>query len=109
MPLGSLIGSKQGVKAEEFIKILIEEIDIPIVVDAGIGVPEHARHAMAIGADAVLVNTAVATSANPITISQSFAEAVIQGREDFLQNSTQENSSAPLADASSPLTGFLYE
>jgi len=109
MPLGSLIGSKQGVKCEEFIKILIEEIDVPIIVDAGIGAPEHARHAMAIGADAVLVNTAVATSDEPILISQAFAQAVKDGREDFLKSSFSDEPSVSLADASSPLTGFLYE
>lgn len=107
MPLGSLIGSNQGVKAKEFIKILINEIkDVPIIVDAGIGSPSQAAEAMEIGAGAVLANTAVATSENPALLAKSFSLAVQAGRLGFLSNLPK---SKDMAEASSPLTGFLYE
>ncbi len=105
MPLGSLIGSNQGLKAKEFIKILIEEIDLPIIVDAGIGAPSHACEAMEIGADAVLVNTAVATAENPALVAKAFALATKAGRLAHLSKMSEANDSA---NASSPLTGFLY-
>lgn len=105
MPLGSLIGSNQGLKAKEFIQILIEEIDIPIIVDAGIGTPSHASAAMEMGADAVLVNTAVATAGHPAILAKAFAMAVAAGRLGYLSKlPTRKN----IANASSPLTGFLY-
>ncbi len=106
MPLGSLIGSNRGLKVKEFIQILIDEIDIPIVVDAGLGAPSHAAEAMEMGADAVLVNTAVATAGQPALIAQAFAMAVEAGRLAYLSKlpSPKDN-----ADASSPLTGFLYD
>jgi thiazole synthase len=106
MPLGSLIGSNQGLKAKEFIKVLIQEIDIPIIVDAGIGAPSHAAEAMEIGADAVLVNTAVATAGDPAGLAKAFSLAVQAGRLAYLSKLPSEKS---IADASSPLTGFLYE
>jgi thiazole synthase len=106
MPLGSLIGSNQGLKAKEFIKVLIQEIDIPIVVDAGIGAPSHAAEAMEMGADAVLVNTAVATAGDPAGLAKAFSLAVQAGRLAHLSKLPSEKS---IADASSPLTGFLYE
>lgn len=105
MPLGSLIGSNQGLKAKEFIQILINEIDLPIIVDAGIGAPSHAAAAMEMGADAVLVNTAVATAEHPALLAQAFALAVRAGRLGYL---SQLPPSQTLAQASSPLTGFLY-
>ncbi len=106
MPLGSLIGSNQGLKTKEFIKILVNEIDdVPIIVDAGIGRPSQAAEAMEIGADAVLVNTAVATAGNPALLSQAFSLAAIAGRQAYLSQLPSQKS---LADASSPLTGFLY-
>jgi thiazole synthase len=106
MPLGSLIGSNRGLRAKEFIKILIEEIDVPIIVDAGLGAPSQAAEAMEMGADAVLVNTAVATSGYPATLAQAFSLAVQAGRLAYLSRlpSMREN-----ANPSSPLTGFLYE
>lgn len=106
MPLGSPIGSNKGLKTKELIRILIDEIDIPIVVDAGIGAPSQAAEAMEMGADAVLVNTAVATAENPALIAQAFAEAVIAGRRAYLSGLPVERVHA---EASSPLTGFLYE
>lgn len=106
MPLGSLIGSNQGLKAKDFIRILIDEIDLPIVVDAGIGRPSQAAEAMEMGADAVLVNTAVATAGNPAQLAKAFAMSVQAGRLAYL-------SKMPLikedASASSPLTGFLFK
>ena len=106
MPLGSLIGSNQGLKTKEFIKILINEIDLPIVVDAGIGAPSQAAEAMELGADAVLANTAVATAGQPALLAKAFAQAVEAGRLAYL---SQLPVQKPLANASSPLTGFLYD
>lgn len=105
MPLGSLIGSNQGLKAKEFIKILIEEIDVPIIVDAGIGAPSQAAEAMEIGAAAVLANTAIATAGHPAALARAFALAVEAGRLGYL---SKLPAIAPAATASSPLTGFLY-
>jgi len=106
MPLGSLIGSHQGLKAKEFIKILIEEIDIPVVVDAGIGRPSQAAEAMEIGADAVLANTAIATAEHPAAVAEAFSLAVKAGRLAFLSQLPLEQNKA---SASSPLTGFLFD
>lgn len=109
MPLGSLIGSNRGIKVKEFIKILIDEIDLPIIVDAGLGAPSHAAEAMEMGADAVLVNTAVATAQNPVMVAQAFAMAVEAGRLAFLGRDKRCPAPTMTADPSSPLTGFLYE
>jgi len=106
MPLGSLIGSNQGLKAKEFIRVFVDEIDIPIVVDAGIGAPSHAAEAMEMGVDAVLANTAVATAKNPAQLARAFALAVKAGREGYLSGLPAKKD---IASASSPLTGFLYE
>ncbi len=106
MPLGSLIGSHQGLKTKELIKILIEEIDVPIVVDAGIGSPSQAAEAMELGAHAVLANTAIASSENPAQLAKAFHLAIQAGRLAFLSNLA---SAKDTASASSPLTGFLYE
>jgi thiazole synthase len=104
MPLGAPIGTNRGIRTEEMIHILIEEIDIPVIVDAGIGKPSHACQAMESGADACLVNTAIATSDNPVLMGEAFADAVHSGRKAYLagQAVTQQ-----WASASSPLTGFL--
>lgn len=106
MPLGSFIGSNQGLKAKDFIQVLINEIDLPIVVDAGIGAPSQAAEAMEMGADAVLVNTAVATAVNPASLAAAFNMAVTAGRLGYLSKLPKKKD---IADASSPLTGFLYE
>ncbi len=106
MPLGSLIGSNQGMKTRDFIKILIDEIDLPIIVDAGIGTPSQAAEAMELGAAAVLANTAVATAGQPALLAKAFAQAVEAGRMAYLSQLPQQK---PLANASSPLTGFLYD
>ncbi len=106
MPLGSFIGSNQGLKTKEFIQVLIDEIDLPIIVDAGIGAPSQAAEAMEMGADAVLVNTAVASAQDPATLARAFALAVEAGRMAYLSGLPLKNF---LANASSPLTGFLYD
>ena len=106
MPLGSCIGTGMGLQAKEFIKIIVEEIDVPVVVDAGLGVPSHAAEAMEMGVDAVLVNTAVATAGAPVKIARGFALAVNAGRLAYLSAPQK-----PLEEASpsSPLSGFLFE
>ncbi|MCX5817657.1 MAG: thiazole synthase [Proteobacteria bacterium] len=107
MPLGSLIGSNQGLKMRTLIEVLIEEIEeVPIIVDAGIGRPSHASEAMEIGADAVLVNTAVAAAENPVLMAIAFARGVEAGRMAYLAKAGHERTTA---SASSPLTGFLYD
>ncbi|MGL5086695.1 MAG: thiazole synthase [Clostridium sp.] len=106
MPLGSPIGSNRGIRTKELIQILIDEIDIPIIVDAGIGRPSEAAQAMEMGADAVLVNTAIATSNNPVDMAEAFSLAVKAGR---LAYNAKLGAESNLAVASSPLTRFLYE
>jgi thiazole synthase len=106
MPLGSPIGSKQGINTRESIEIIIEMANVPVVVDAGLGAPSHAAEAMEMGADAVLVNTAIAVAADPALMAQAFKKGVQAGREAFLAGiSTPQKAAA----ASSPLTGFLRQ
>ena len=105
MPLGSPIGTNKGISTIELIKILINEIDLPIVVDAGIGAPSHAALAMEIGGDAALVNTAVAIAGDPVNMAHAFSLAVEAGRKGYESSLAQKND---LANASSPLTGFLH-
>jgi thiazole synthase len=104
MPLGAPIGSNRGLKTKELIQILIEEIELPIIVDAGIGKPSQAAEAMEMGADAVLVNTAIATAKDPVIMAQAFDKAVQAGREAYLAGA---GAVKKYASASSPLTGFL--
>lgn len=106
MPLGSCIGSNQGLKAREFIQILINEIDIPIIVDAGIGRPSHAAEAMEMGADAVLVNTAIAAADNSPQMAQAFREAVSAGRRAYKSGLPKQTENA---SASSPLEGIIKQ
>ncbi len=106
MPLGSPIGSNRGLKTEEMIRILIDEIDLPIIVDAGIGKPSQAARAMEIGASACLVNSGIATSNNPVLMAEGFAKAVEAGRAAFLAGIGTTHREAC---SSSPLTGFLDE
>jgi thiazole synthase len=106
MPLGSPIGSNRGIKMEEMIRIIIESMDIPVIVDAGIGRPSQAAQAMEMGADAVLVNTAIATSLDPVMAARAFAMGVAAGRMAFCADMAGEINQA---QASSPLTGFLRE
>jgi len=104
MPLGSPIGSNRGLEMIEMIEMIIRESSIPVVVDAGIGWPSEAARAMEIGADAVLVNTAIATSSNPPDVALAFSMAVKAGRKAFLAKMADKKK---YAQASSPLTGFL--
>ncbi|OZI11127.1 thiazole synthase [Bacillaceae bacterium SAS-127] len=104
MPLGSPIGSNRGIKMKEMIRILIEEKTLPIIVDAGIGRPSEAAEAMEMGADAVLVNTAIATANDPVNMAVAFHLAVQAGRKAYLAGLGPVSQQA---HASSPLTGFL--
>jgi len=106
MPLGSLIGTNRGLRVKELIEILIDEIDVPIIVDAGIGAPSQAAEAMEMGASGVLVNTAVATALHPALVAEAFSLAVKAGRLAYLSKISPARDKA---SASSPLTGFLYE
>lgn len=106
MPLGSPIGSNKGLKTSDFLEIIIEQSNIPVIVDAGIGAPSHAAHAMELGADAVLVNTAIATSPNPVEMAIAFAQAVEAGRRAY---KAQLTGFSIRARASSPLTSFLED
>ena len=106
MPLGSLIGSNQGLRMRMILEVLVEEIDeVPIIVDAGIGRPSHASEAMEIGADAVLVNTAVAVAEDPVCMAAAFSKAIEAGRLSYLSGQAQEQRTS---SASSPLTGYLF-
>ncbi len=104
MPLAAPIGSNRGMQTKELIRILIEQIDLPIIVDAGIGKPSHACEAMEMGADAILLNTAIASSADPVAMAGAFKDAIRAGRTAYLAGMAPESS---IARASSPLTGFL--
>jgi thiazole synthase len=104
MPLGAPIGSNRGLRTLELLEILVEEIDIPVIVDAGIGRPSDAALAMEIGADAVLLNTAIATSPDPAAMAAAFRLAVQAGRMAYLAGLGPQLKTA---QASSPLTGFL--
>src|SRR5436309_5337910 len=106
MPLGSPIGSARGIETRASIEIIIEQATVPVVVDAGLGVPSHAAEAMEMGAAAVLVNTAIAVAADPVRMAAAFKAAVEAGRAAY------EIGLAPKrkeAEATSPLTGFLDE
>lgn len=106
MPLGAAIGSNQGLQTRAFLRMIIEQSNVPVVVDAGIGAPSHAAEAMEMGADAVLVNTAIAVSGNPVAMAEAFKLAVQAGRMAYESRLAQTNTAA---SASSPLTGFLHE
>lgn len=104
MPLGAPIGTNKGVITEELINIIIEQACVPVVVDAGIGAPSHAAKAMEMGADAVLVNTAIAAAGNPAAMAQAFALACKAGREGYMAGLPAISKQAV---ATSPLTSFL--
>ena len=106
MPLGAPIGSNRGIRTKELIEIMIDELDIPIIVDAGIGKPSQAMEAMEMGAAACLVNTAIASSKNPANMAKAFSMAVEGGRLAYLSKFGTVSKSG---NASSPLTGFLGE
>jgi len=104
MPLGAPIGSNRGLDTLEMIKIIIEQANVPVVVDAGIGAPSQAALAMEIGADAVLVNTAIAVAGDPIAMADAFRMAVIAGRQAY---ETGLPGKASAAQPTSPLTNWL--
>ena len=107
MPLGAPIGSNKGLCTKDFIKILIEEIDLPVIVDAGIGCPSQACEAMEMGAAAVMSNTAIATAGNIPLMAEAMRQAIAAGRKAYLAGKGRviETGAAP----SSPLTGFLHD
>jgi len=104
MPLGSPIGSNRGVQTRDQIRIILEQATVPVVVDAGLGAPSHAAEAMEMGADAVLVNTAIAIASDPNRMAVAFRMAVEAGRAAFESGLAAQQETA---SATSPLTGFL--
>lgn len=104
MPLGAPIGSNQGLKAKRFIEMILEQSSIPVIIDAGLGVPSHVAEAMEMGADAVLVNTALAVTPHPVQMATAFRQASEAGRTAYLAGMAPSSNEA---QASSPLTGFL--
>lgn len=104
MPLGAPIGTNKGLVTKDLIEIIIEQSSLPVVIDAGLGAPSHASQAMEMGADAVLVNTAIAIAGDPVEMAEAFKLGVIAGRKAFLAKLGVQSKSAV---ASSPLTSFL--
>lgn len=104
MPLGAPIGTNKGLVTRELLSIIIEESTLPVVIDAGLGAPSHAAEAMEMGADAVLVNTAIAVAGNPVEMADAFRMAVIAGRQAY---EAGLGAQSRCAEASSPLTSFL--
>jgi thiazole synthase len=106
MPLGAPIGSNKGLVTGDFIQILVDEMNLPIIVDAGIGKPSQACQAMEMGASAVMVNTAIATAGDVPQMAAAFREAVSAGRKAYLSGLGRVSE---FGNASSPLTGFLRD
>jgi thiazole synthase len=106
MPLAAPIGSGRGLKLRDAIRIMVEQAEVPLVVDAGLGAPSHAAEAMELGADAVLVNTAIARADDPVAMARAFRLAVEAGREAFRAGLMDEREAA---EASSPPTGAIHE
>lgn len=106
MPLGSPIGSNLGLRTRDFLRIIIEQSRVPVIVDAGIGAPSHAAEAMEMGASACLVNTAIAVAGNPSAMAAAFRKAVEAGREAYEAGLGTASLNFE-AEASSPLTAFL--
>ena len=104
MPLGAPIGTNKGLVTRDLLEIIIAESNVPVVVDAGLGAPSHAAAAMEMGADAVLVNTAIAVASDPVAMAQAFAMATTAGRQAYLAGLGKQSDCAV---ASSPLTSFL--
>jgi thiazole synthase len=106
MPLGAPIGTNRGLATKDMLQILINEIKLPVIVDAGLGLPSHAAQAMEMGAAACLVNTAISSADNPVLMAEAFKFAVLAGRKAFLAGA---GATSQFAKASSPLTGFLFK
>ena len=104
MPLAAPIGTNKGLRMKDFLRIIIEQATVPVVVDAGIGAPSHAAEAMEMGADCCLVNTAIAVAGNPVAMAEAFRKAVEAGRMAWEAGLGAVSDSA---EASSPLTAFL--
>jgi len=104
MPLASPIGSNKGLVTKDLLEIIIEQSNVPVVIDAGIGAPSHAAQAMELGADAVLVNTAIAIAGDPVAMAEAFSLAVKSGRTAYESGLALSSN---IAQASSPLTEFL--
>ena len=104
MPLGSWIGSNKGLRTRDAVQIILEQSNVPVVVDAGLGAPSHAAEAMEMGCDAVLVNTAIAGAADPVAMATAFRLGTEAGRRAWLAGRAPVRADA---EASSPLTGFL--
>lgn len=104
MPLGAPIGTNKGLLTHDFLQIIIEQSNVPVIIDAGIGAPSHAAAAMEMGADAVLVNTAIAVAHNPVNMAIAFKDAVVAGRMAYEAGLGTQSLQA---QASSPLTSFL--
>jgi thiazole synthase len=104
MPLGAPIGTNQGLTTKLQLQIIIDQSNVPVIIDAGLGAPSHACEAMEMGADAVLINTAIATASNPVAMASAFCQAVTAGRSAYLAGLPAQQA---MAVASSPLTGFL--
>jgi thiazole synthase len=107
MPLGAPIGSNQGIETRRQIEIILNQATVPVVIDAGLGRPSHAAEALEMGADAVLVNTAIAIAEDPVTIAKAFRMAVEAGRMAYECGGVPEIKTG--ASATSPLTGFLFD
>jgi thiazole synthase len=105
MPLGAPIGTNQGLQTKAMLEIIVAQSRVPVVVDAGIGAPSHACEAMELGADAVLVNTAIAVAGDPGIMGRCFRDAVRAGRDAYASGLPARATQA--AEASSPLTTFL--
>lgn len=106
MPLAAPIGTNKGLATKDMLRIIIEQANIPVVIDAGLGAPSHAAEAMEMGADAVLVNTAIAVAGNPVQMAKAFKMAVEAGRMAYESGLGVVNYNLE-ASASSPLTSFL--
>lgn len=104
MPLAAPIGTNKGLRMKDFLQIIIEQANVPVVVDAGIGAPSHAAEAMEMGADCCLVNTAIAVAGDPVEMAVAFKEAVVAGRRAY---EAGLGAVSDCAEASSPLTAFL--
>lgn len=107
MPLAAPIGTNKGIKTRELLEIIIAESRVPVVIDAGLGAPSHAAEAMELGADAVLVNTAIAVAGNPVEMARAFKEAVIAGRRAYKAGLGRIANAGDFDLATSPLTAFL--
>ncbi len=105
MPLGSPIGTNKGLRTKDMIEIIVEQANVPVVVDAGIGAPSHATEAMEMGVDACLINTAIAIAGNPVEMAEAFKLAIKAGRKAYKARLATKSDNA---EASSPLTSFLH-